>query len=110
MTMTAEGMPLPQNSMDGINRLIHEPARLKIMATLYVLEDADFTFLLKQTGLTRGNLSSHLSKLEEAGYVDVTKTYAGKRPLTILKLSKPGRKAFDEYRETLSNLAENLPR
>lgn len=108
--MAMKEKPLQQDSMDSLDRLIHEPARMKIMATLYVLDDADFTFLLNQTGLTRGNLSSHLSKLEEARYVDVTKTYSGKRPLTILKLSKAGRKAFDDYRESLTNLAGNLPR
>ena len=55
----------------GIDKIIHEPARLMLMAYLYVIESADFLFLERQTGLTRGNLSSHMAKLEDAGYVDV---------------------------------------
>lgn len=82
---------------EAIDRLIHEPARLLIMANLRVVESADFTFLMKRTGLTWGNLSSHLSKLEDAGYISVEKTYLGKRPYTLLSLSKEGRSAFDTY-------------
>ena len=60
-------------SLAGINKLIHEPARLKIMAQLYVIESADFLFLMRQIGLTFGNLSAHLSKLEAAGYIEIEK-------------------------------------
>ena len=58
-----------------IDKLIHEPARLMILATLFVVESADFLWVERQTGLTRGNLSSHMSKLEDAGYVRVNKSF-----------------------------------
>ncbi len=87
-----------------IDRLVHEPARLLIMAHLRVVESADFNFLMNRTGLTWGNLSSHLSKLEEAGYVNVEKTYLGKRPYTLLSLSEDGRDAFDAYRGQMQDL------
>lgn len=80
-----------------LDKLIHEPARMSIMAVLYVLESADFTFLMNQTGLTWGNLSAHLTKLETAGYVEVVKSFKGKRPNTNLKLSNTGREAFKKY-------------
>ena len=91
------------------DRLIHEPARLIIMALLYSVENADFTFLLHETGLTRGNLSFHLTKLEEAGYVAIEKTYKGKRPYTLCSLSENGRTAFNAYRQQLQDAASSLP-
>jgi DNA-binding MarR family transcriptional regulator len=84
-----------------LDRLIHEPARLIITTILFSVERADFLFLMRETGLTRGNLSSHLSKLEEAGYIEVEKTYKGKLPLTICRLTKAGRKAFESYKQQL---------
>jgi DNA-binding transcriptional ArsR family regulator len=92
-----------------VDRMVHEPARLKIMATLYPLQQADFLFLERATGLTRGNLSSHLSRLEGAGYVVIEKTYRGKVPLTLVWLSAAGRTAFDTYRGQLRRIAESLP-
>ncbi len=92
-----------------IDKLIHEPARLMIVANLYVVENADFTFLMNQTGLTWGNLSSHLAKLEKAGYVDVEKTFVGKRPYTLLRLTEDGRQSFQNYRQTMQQLFEDLP-
>jgi DNA-binding MarR family transcriptional regulator len=80
-----------------LDRLVHEPARLAVMSLLYVVESADFTFLMNQTGLTWGNLSTHMSKLEEAGYLEVEKSFKGKRPNTTLKLTTQGRAAFSEY-------------
>ncbi|MHA2313509.1 MAG: winged helix-turn-helix domain-containing protein [Candidatus Thorarchaeota archaeon] len=91
-----------------INRMIHEPARLMIMAYLYVVESADFLFLMRQTGLTRGNLSSHMSKLEAAGYVAVEKEFVDKIPRTLLRLSDEGRKAFQAYRESMKQVLDNL--
>ena len=82
----------------AIDRLIHEPARYHVMALLYVVESADFLFLRNQTGMTDGNLSSHLSKLEKAGYVEVKKEFVGKKPHTMLELTPEGRRAFDTYR------------
>ena len=93
----------------AIDKLIHEPARLKIMANLYVVESADFMFIMRRTGLTFGNLSSHLSKLEDAGYVRIEKTFSGKKPLTTIHLTKAGRKAFDEYRTAMKQMFDELP-
>jgi DNA-binding MarR family transcriptional regulator len=93
----------------NLDRLIHEPARLMILAVLYVVESADFTFLMRQTGLTWGNLSSHMSKLEEAGYIEVEKTFKGKRPNTMLRLTDEGRAAFRDYRHSLKQVLDDLP-
>lgn len=87
-----------------INKIIHEPARLMIISLLYVIEEADFTWIKGQTGLTDGNLSSHLSKLENAGYVIVEKRFKNKKPNTLLKLSEGGRRAFEEYRKKLTQI------
>lgn len=92
-----------------IDRLIHEPARLMIMAYLYVVEAADFTFLMRQTGLTWGNLSSHMSKLEAAGYIEVEKEFVKKKPRTMLRLTKQGREAFHEYRKRMEQVFGELP-
>ena len=92
-----------------LDKLIHEPARMSIMAVLYVLESADFTFLMNQLGLTWGNLSAHVTKLEEGGYVAVEKGFKGKRPQTMLSLTKPGRKAFQAYRQTMKQMLDDIP-
>lgn len=97
------------HSLVDIDRLIHEPARLMVMALLYVVESADFIFLQRQTGLTWGNLSSHLTKLEEAGYVDVEKEFVDKKPHTMLHLTDQGRAAFQEYRQSMKQVFEDLP-
>jgi DNA-binding MarR family transcriptional regulator len=92
-----------------IDRVVHEPARLLILSYLYVVESADFLFLLRQTNLTKGNLSSHLMKLEKAGYVSIEKKYAGKIPRTLLSLTKEGRKAFHEYSKRMKKIVRTLP-
>ena len=89
-----------------IDRVIHAPARLVISAILYAADQTDFLFLMNQTGLTKGNLSSHLSKLEDAGYIDVQKTYNGKIPQTLYRLTKRGRSAFNSYRENLGKIID----
>ena len=94
--------------ISDIDKLIHEPARLAIMAQLYVVQRADFLFLLPQTGLTTGNLSRHMSKLEKAGYVKVTKEFVGKKPHTILELTKKGRVVFKDYIDQMKNIVEEL--
>ena len=81
-------------SQAGVDRLIHEPARLAIMTNLFVVESANATYLLQQTGLTWGNLGSHLTKLEEGGYVEVVKGYKGKQPQTTISLTSAGRTAL----------------
>lgn len=84
-----------------LDRVIHEPARLMIVALLFAVERADFLYLQHETAMNKGTLSSHLSRLEEAGYVAVTKTYRGKVPQTLLCLTGAGRKAFEQYRRNL---------
>lgn len=93
-----------------IDRLVHEPARLAILALLYVIESADFIFLMNQTGLTWGNLSAHMSKLEEAGYLEVEKSFKGKRPNTMLRLTPKGREAFREYAGRMRQFFSNMPK
>ena len=93
----------------SIDRMIHEPARLLITAHLYVIESADYVFLMQNTGLTWGNLSSHLSKLEGAGYVEITKEFIERKPHTMVQLTEPGREAFDTYRRQMKSLFEDLP-
>jgi DNA-binding MarR family transcriptional regulator len=85
-----------------VDRIIHEPARLLIMTILFTAEKADFLFLLNETGLTRGNLSTHLSKLESVGYVEIEKTYRGKIPQTLCSLTPSGQAAFEKYRKQIN--------
>ena len=91
-----------------IDRVIHEPARLLILAYLSVVESADFLFLMNQTALTRGNLSSHLSKLEAAGYVEIKKEFVEKIPRTLLRLTDKGGKAFKEYQSGMKQVLDSL--
>ena len=91
-------------SLSNINKIIHEPARLMIMSYLYVVKSADFVFLKNQTGLTWGNLSSHITKLETVGYVDIEKRFKGKKPQTMLKLNQKGREAYELYRKNLNKV------
>ena len=93
-----------------IDKVIHEPARLIIMAHLFVVESADFLFLQRQTGLTWGNISSHVRKLESAGYIEVEKEFLDKKPHTTLKLTRNGRDAFKEYRRSMKQVFEDLPK
>ena len=92
-----------------LDRVVHEPARLAIMAVLYSVESADFLYLLHSTGLTKGNLSSHLMRLEEAGYVTIQKSFRGKVPQTVCSLTYQGREAFRAYRAQLKRAVESLP-
>lgn len=99
-----------QSSIPAIDKIIHEPARLVIMAHLFVVESADFLFLQRQTGLTWGNISSHLRKLEDAGYVTVQKEFIDKKPHTTLKLTDEGRVAFQNYRKSMKQVFDDLPK
>ena len=96
-------------SLANIDRLIHEPARFMILAHLYVIESADYLFIMRRTGLTWGNLSAHLSKLEAAGYVDIEKTFIGKKPHTMVRLTGKGRTAFRQYRQSMKKVLDSLP-
>jgi DNA-binding MarR family transcriptional regulator len=91
-----------------VDRLIHEPARLMLVSLLYAVERVDFLYLLTESGLTKGNLSSHLSKLEEAGYVEIQKTYRGKVPQTLVSLTEKGRQAVETYRKYLKAVVDHL--
>lgn len=101
--------PDAQHPLADIDRVIHSPARLMAMTYLYVLESADYVFLMNQTGLTWGNLSTHLSKLEEAGYVEIEKTFKGKKPHTMIRLTGAGRAAFRDYRQSMLEVLGDLP-
>lgn len=84
-----------------IDRIIHEPARLMIAALLDAVDEADFQYLHQTTGLTKGNLSVHLSKLEEAHYIAIEKTFRGKYPLTICRLTDQGKEVLRNYRKLI---------
>ena len=94
--------------LSSLDRVIHEPARLMIMTILFAVEEADFVYLQRECGLTQGNLSSHLSKLAVAGYLTMAKTFKGKYPLTICKLTRTGRQAFQNYSTKLLFVTKNV--
>ena len=98
------------HGLTEVDRLIHEPARLLIVTLLYAVDAADFLFLLRESGLSKGNLSSHLSRLESGGYVAIEKTFRGKIPLTICRLSDEGRMAFRRYRQYLKKVVTSMTR
>ncbi len=98
--MTAPRVPDVQGLLE-LDRLVHEPARLAILTVLAAADEVEFKFLEEAIGLTRGNLSSHVSKLEEAGYVAVTKSFRGRIPVTSYRLTADGRRALDAYRTRL---------
>ncbi len=89
---------------DAIDRLIHEPARLRLMSLLYVVDEADFVYLSAQTGLTAGNISSHMTRLDKAGYVEVSKTFVDRKPRTLYQLTPEGMWALDDYRAAMTEL------
>jgi DNA-binding MarR family transcriptional regulator len=92
-----------------INQVIHASARLMVLTYLYVVESADYLFLMRLTGLTWGNLSTHLGKLEEAGYVTILKEFKGKKPHTTIRLTAEGRAAFREYKRSMQQVLDDLP-
>lgn len=108
MTHSPVEFPELQRLVD-IDQVIHAPVRLMVMTYLYVVHSADFVFLKNMTGLSWGNLSTHLSKLEEAGYVEIEKTYKGKKPHSVIRLTDQGRAAFSEYKEELKGVLDDLP-
>jgi DNA-binding MarR family transcriptional regulator len=106
---TNELTPEDLAAITEIDRLVHQPARLSILALLYVVESAGFLYVRRQTGLTQGNLSSHVSKLESAGYVEINKEFVDKTPRTLLRLTPRGREAFQVYRQQLQQVLDGLP-
>jgi DNA-binding transcriptional ArsR family regulator len=91
-------------SMLSLDRTVHEPARLVILTVLAEAEEVEFRFLETASGLTRGNLSSHISRLEAAGYLEVEKSFRGKVPLTTLRITRSGRTALNTYRKQLAHI------
>ena len=92
-----------------IDQIIHAPARLMVLTYLYVVESADYVFLMRLTGLTWGNLATHLNKLEDAGYVEIQKTFDGKKPKSILRMTEQGRDAFRAYKKSMQKVLDDLP-
>lgn len=92
-----------------LDRLIHEPARLLVVSILAGAESAEFGFVEQLSGLSKGNLSSHLGKLEAAGLVDIQKSFRGKRPVTTLRLTSLGRTALAEYRARMADVIAGIP-
>lgn len=94
--------------ISAIDPLVHSPTRLKILAYLSIVESADFTFLMHQTGLTRGNLSVNLRKLEDAGYVIIKKEFVDRLPRTLVRLTGEGRTAIQVYRDNMQVVLNEL--
>jgi DNA-binding MarR family transcriptional regulator len=94
--------------IQDVNRTIHEPSRLLLLIYLYSVEKADFTFLKLQTGMTQGNLSSHLNKLESEGYIHTDKQFKNKRPLTLIQITQKGRSAFKTYVQSMHRYYSDL--
>ena len=80
-----------------------------ILTYLYVVESAGYVFLMRLTGLTWGNLSTHLTKLEKAGYIEMEKEFRGKKPHTVIHLTNQGRIAFREYKKSMQKVLDDLP-
>ena len=94
--------------VDDIDRIIHEPARLIIMSYLFVLDKVDMVFLNRHTGLSWGNLSSHITKLESEGYVEIIKKFVDRKPFTLIQLTKVGRMAFETYQKQMKHMFEGI--
>ena len=94
----------------NIDRLVHSPARLAILTCLYVVEEGDAVFLQNQTGLSWGNLSANITRLQEAGYIEVAKEFKDRKPHTVLKLTLRGRHAFRDYQSRMKDVLDVRPR
>ncbi|MGD8967624.1 MAG: transcriptional regulator [Anaerolineae bacterium] len=101
--------PVALQPLADIDQIIHAPARLMVLTYLYVVESVDYVFLKNVTGLTWGNLATHLSKLEEAGYVAIEKGFQGKKPHTMIHLTDEGRAAFRAYKQSMQQVLDDLP-
>ena len=101
-------MTTPYEHLSALNRLVHEPARLAILTALSACEEADFLFLLNVTGLTKGNLSSHLAKLEQANLVLIRKVFEDRRPVTYLRLTPEGREGLAEYWDRIEKVRKGV--
>ena len=90
-------LELDAKAVATLDRVLHEPARLSVVACLSIVDEADFVFLQSQTGMSGGNLSSHIKKLDGAGYIAIQKEFRDSKPRTSMKLTAKGRKAFKAY-------------
>jgi DNA-binding MarR family transcriptional regulator len=97
-----------RHPLADIDRVVHAPARLMVLTYLYVVEKADYTFLMNLTGLTWGNLSSHITKMEEAHYVEIEKEFVARKPHTLVKLTEQGRAAFEDYKKSMRQILGNV--
>ena len=104
--MNAEDHPLQDSwaELTAVDKTIHEPARLAVLTILSVVEKADFLYLRRATQLTKGNLSAHLQKLEDAGLIEIEKTFEGKTPRTLCSLTDDGKMAFDAYKHQIKGM------
>ena len=103
-----ENNPLDPREISDLDRVIHSPTRLKILLVLMSVEEADFTFISNTAELTRGNLSANLSKLEEAGYVQIEKKFIERVPKTIVSITESGEKALERYSNLLGPILDTL--
>lgn len=108
MKLVSMAMNKDLQPIADLDRAIHTPARLMILAYLAAVDSADFIFLMNQVGLTRGNLSSHLNTLEETGYVNIQKEFVEKVPRTLIRLTNEGRNAIQNYREQMRTIIDTL--
>jgi DNA-binding MarR family transcriptional regulator len=104
-----EAQEVELHPLADLDRIIHSPARLMMMTYLYVVESVDFIFLMRLTGLTWGNLSSHLSTLEENEYVNIEKKFVQKKSHTMVNLTDKGHQSFKEYKQLLLEVLTDLP-
>jgi DNA-binding MarR family transcriptional regulator len=102
--ISLQGDPLAE-----IDPLIHAPSRLRVMTYLYVVDSIDFVYLKRMTGMSWGNLSTHLTKLEEGGYISLRKSFQDKKPKTMIELTDEGRHAFRRYKDDMQQALGNLP-
>ena len=104
--MTEKEHPIQDSwsELSSVDKIIHEPARLAVITILDTVESADFLYLQRAAGLTKGNLSVHLQKLEEAGLIEIQKTYQGKIPRTLCKLTMNGKQGFKQYKDQMKGI------
>jgi DNA-binding MarR family transcriptional regulator len=107
--MTANQGEPDLRALAEIDPVIHASARLMVMTYLYVVENADYVFLMHHTGLTWGNLATHLTKLEDAGYIKVVKSFKGKKPQSTVSMTDKGRNAFRTYKKRMQQVFDDLP-
>ena len=105
----APEQPVDLKPLIAIDQVIHAQARLIVLTYLYVVESVDYVYLMHLTGLTWGNLSTHLGKLEEAGYIEIEKEFQGKKPHSTIRLTAQGRQAFREYKQSMQQVLDDLP-